>query len=167
MYIFLLILYRLSVLPMPKVYRLALIQPLSKLLWSDRKPMVHRPVCCQFGHLEDVHRNGSLEMPELESHLLAERLVYLSRSLSSDTVWGQKVRFVFPHQVSDPKVEGCRKPKGVAQFTRECRKALRKLPRSSDLSWSGKELYRELVVASTSDPLVERLGWSLEEIRSQ
>ena len=45
--------------------------------------------------------------------------------------------------------------------------ALHRLPRSSDLSQPRKELNRELVVGSTSDPLVERLGWSLRKIRSQ
>ena len=45
--------------------------------------------------------------------------------------------------------------------------ALRKLPESSNLSQPRKELYRELVVGSTSDTLVVRLDWSLGEIRSQ
>ena len=45
--------------------------------------------------------------------------------------------------------------------------ALRNLPWSGNLSRPRKELYRELVVASTSDPLVEQLGWSLGEIRYQ
>ena len=38
---------------------------------------------------------------------------------------------------------------------------------SSDRSRPRKELYWELEVGSASEPLVERLGWSLEEIRSQ
>ena len=45
-----------------------------------------------------------------------------------------------------------------ASFVRKCRKALRKLPKSSDLSRSRKELYRILVVDSASDPLVDRIG---------
>ena len=51
-------------------------------------------------------------------------------------------------------------------FVRECRKALRNLLGSSDLSWPRKELYRELVVGAASDPLSERRGWTAEEIRS-
>ena len=61
-YTFPLIFYQLSVLLLPKVHRLAQIQSLSKLLWSDRKPMVRRQVCCQ------CPRNGGLGMPDLESH---------------------------------------------------------------------------------------------------
>ena len=53
-----------------------------------------------------------------------------------------------------------------ALFVRECRKALRNLLGSSDLSWPRKELYRELVVGSASDPLSEQHGWTAEEIRS-
>ena len=72
----------------------------------------------------------------------------------------------FPRLQSDPKAEGRRKPMGEALFVCECRAALRNLPGSSDLSRPRKELYRELVVGSTSDPLSERRGWRAEEIRS-
>ena len=34
-------------------------------------------------------------MPDLESHWLAKRLAFLSRSLTRDTVWGQKVKKAF------------------------------------------------------------------------
>ena len=47
-YIFPLILYRLSVLSLPKNHRLVLQRSLSKLLWGDRRPMVRRQVCCQY-----------------------------------------------------------------------------------------------------------------------
>ena len=102
------ILYRLSVLPLPKVHRLALIQSLSELLWSDQKPMIYRQVCCQ------RPQNGGLEMPDQESNWLAERLAYLGWSLSRDTVWGQKVRDIFPRSptpklmaVVSPRVPHC------------------------------------------------------------
>ena len=55
---------------------------------------------------------------------------------------------------------------GETPFVRECRAALRNLPGSSDLFWPRKELYRELVVDSASDPLSERRSWTVEEIRS-
>ena len=55
---------------------------------------------------------------------------------------------------------------GKALFVHECRAALRNLPGSSDFSQPQKELYRELVVGSASDPLSERRGWTAEEIRS-
>ena len=66
-----------------------------------------------------------------------------------------------------PLAEGRHKPWGEARFVCECRKALGNFSGSSDLFRSRKELYQELVVGSASDPLVERLGWSLEEVRSQ
>ena len=78
-----------------------------------------------------------------------------------------KVRSVFPRLRSNPEAEGCRRPRDEAPFVRECRRAVRNLPRFSDLSRSRKELYRGLVVGSASDPLVKRPSWSMEEIRSQ
>ena len=44
-----------------------------------------------------------------------------------------------------------------ASFIHKCRKALRKLPGSSDFSRFRKERYREFVAGSASDPFVERL----------
>ena len=49
---------------------------------------------------------------------------------------------------------------GEALFVRECRTALCNLLGSSDLSQPRKELYRERVVGSASDPLGERRGWT-------
>ena len=98
-YLFHLILYRLSVLPLPKVHQLALIHSLSKLLWSDRKLMVRRQVCCQ------RPQNGGLGMSDLESHWFAERLAYMGRSLSRDTVWGQNVWDVFLAWSPTPKLK--------------------------------------------------------------
>ena len=72
----------------------------------------------------------------------------------------------FPRLKSDPKAEGRRRPLGKALFVLECRKVLRNLLGSSDLSRPRKELYRELVVGTASDPLSERCGWTAEEIRS-
>ena len=82
-------------------------------------------------------------------------------------MWRRKASWTFPRLKSDPKAEGRRRPLGEALFVRECRKALRNLLGSSDLSWPRKELYRELEVGSASDPLSERHGWTAEEIRSQ
>ena len=59
-----------------------------------------------------------------------------------------------------------RKPKGEASFVRECRTALRNLSGSSDISRPRKELYRKLVVRSTTDHLSECCGWTAEEVRS-
>ena len=159
-YVFPLILYRLAVIPLPKVHRLALQRSLSRLLWGGARPMVRRQVCIQ------RPRNGGLGMPDLESHWLAERLAYLGRALTGDAVWRLKASRTFPRLKSDPKAEGRRRPLGETLFVRECRTALRNLLGSSDLSRPRKELYRELVVGSASDPLSERRGWTTEEIRS-
>ena len=122
--------------------------------------MVCRQVCIQ------RTRNGSLGMPDLESHWLAERLAYLGRSLTGDAVCRRKGSRTFPCLQSEPKAEGRCKPMGEALFVRECRTALRNLFGPSWLSRPRKELYRELVVGSASDPLSERCGWTAEEIRS-
>ena len=159
-YVFLLILYRLAVLPLPKVNRLALQRSLFRLLRGGARPMVRRQVCIQ------RTRNGCLGMPDLESHWLAERLAYLGRALTGDAVWRLKAGRTFPRLQSDPKAEGRRRPLGETLFVRECRTALRNLLGSSDLSRPRKELYRELVVGSASDPLSERRGWTKEGIRS-
>ena len=114
--------------------------------------MVPRQVCIQ------RTRNGGLSMPYPVSHWLAERLAYLGRSLTGDAVWRRKASRIFPRLNSDSKAEGRRRPLGEALIVRECRKALRNLLGSSDLSWPWKELYRELVVGCASDPLSGRRG---------
>ena len=114
----------------------ALINLVQSKVLEGSKPMVRRQVYCQ------RTRNGGLGMPDLESHWLAERQAYLGWFLPRDTVWGQKVRDVFPCLESDPEAKGRHKPKGAATFTHKYRKALRKRHRSSDLSRSRKELYR-------------------------
>ena len=106
-------------------------------------------------------------MPDLKSRRLAKRLVYLGRSLTKDTVWGLKVRNIFPRLKSNPKAEACCKFGKKTLFVCKCHRALYKLPRSSDLSQSRKELYWELVAGSTADPQKKWLGWSFEEIHSQ
>ena len=120
--------------------------------------MVRRQVCIQ------RTRKGGLGMPDLERHWLAERLAYFGRSLTGDAVWGRKASRTLPCLKSDSNAEGRRKPLDEALFDRECRKALRNLLGSSDLSRPRKGLYRELMVGC--DPLSERRGWTTEEIRS-
>ena len=76
--------------------------------------MVRRQVCIQ------RTRNWGLGMPDLESHWLAERLAYLGRSLTGDSVWRRNASRTFPRLKSDPKAEGRRRPLGEALFVREC-----------------------------------------------
>ena len=122
--------------------------------------MVRRQVCSQ------RLRNGGLGIPDQENHWFTERLAYSARSLSTDVVWRQKASDSFLRFKSDPKVEGRLKLRGEALFVRECRKALRNLFGSNDLSQSRNELYQEVVVGFASDPLVDQLGSSMEEVRS-
>ena len=96
------------VLPLPKAHRLALQRSLSRLLWGGARPMVRRQVCIQ------RTRNGGLGMPDLESHWLAERLAYLDRVLTGDSVWRRKASRTFPRLNSDPKAEGRRRPLGAS-----------------------------------------------------
>ena len=93
-------------------------------------------------------------MPDLESLPLAERLAYLGRSLKTDSLWSLKGRVIVPDLVLCPSAEGRRRPRDESPFVIECRRTLRNLPRSSDLSRTRKELYRGLVVGSAFDPLV-------------
>ena len=122
--------------------------------------MVNRQVCIQ------RTRNGGMGMPDLVIHWLVEIFAYLDRSLSGDTTWRQNASRFFPSLKSNPKAEGRRKPRGEAPFVQECCTALRNLSGSSDLSRPRKELYRELVVGSASDPLNEQRGRTAEEVRS-
>ena len=98
---------------------------------------------------------------------LLKDLHNLGRSLTGDAVLRRKANRTFPRLHSDTKAEGRCKSMGETPFVRECRAALRNLPRSSNLSRPRKALYRELVVGSASDLLSERRGWTVEEIRSQ
>ena len=111
-HIFPLIRYRLSVLPLPKDHRAALIQSLFKLLLKGGSSLVRRKVCYQ------RPCNGGLGMPDLESHRLAERLAYLGRSLTSDAVWSLKVGVAFPDLRLCPEAEGRRRPRGRATSRR-------------------------------------------------
>ena len=102
-----LILYQLSLLPLPKVHWLALIKSLSKLLWRGRKPMFCRQVCCH------RPRNWSLGMPALESHWLAKKTGLSGPIL----IEGHGVGIKGERCLSSPgirhKAEGRRKPKGA------------------------------------------------------
>ena len=159
-YVFPLILYRLSVLPLPEDRLKALERLLFTLLWKGGKPWVRRQVCCQKPF------KGGLGMPDLASHRRAERLSFLNKSVTGEQLWAHKVKESFPNLERDPKVDGFRRPKGDTVFFKECREALRRLPESSDSSQTRKMLYRDLVEGTASDPLGMRLGLSEEELLS-
>ena len=146
-YIFPLLLYRLSVLTLPKSLRLALEQSPSKLLWKGRRPMVRRQVCCQ------CPRNGALRMPHLESNQFTERLAFLGWLLSSDTVWKGKVKEIFPRLKSNPKIEGCHTLRSKTPFFCECHKAIHNIFGSSDFA----QISKGTVLGFTGPPL--RIFW--------
>ena len=96
-----------------------------------------------------------------------QRLKLYKYTGNDQKLWGQKVRAVFLRLKSNTKADGRRRPRDEVPFSCECREVPRKLPGSSNLFRFRKELHRELVVGSASDPMMERLCWSQEEIRSQ
>ena len=153
------VLYQLSHLPDES----RLVQQRSRFiqLRGGWRSMVCGHLCCQRPH------NGGLRMLDLKSHYLTEKLAFLGRSLMDKAVRGRKVEVAFPNLKSNPKAKCCRRQRGETLYLTECRKAIRRLPESSDISRSWKELYRALVKGFTSDPLEERFDWSLEKIPSQ
>ena len=80
--------------------------------------MVRREVCCQ------RPRNGGLGMPDLESHLIDERLAFLGRFLTGDVVLERKIVMVFlilsptprPRAVVGKRVKHCIWPRAVRPF---------------------------------------------------
>ena len=106
-------------------------------------------------------------MPDLAAHKAAERLTFLCRSTTQIVKWMLLVNNAFPRLWESHEAEAKRRPHGESRFLSECRWALRKLPEFSDCSWPRRALYREIVEGAESDPLVERLGLSLVEVRSQ
>ena len=162
MYVFPIILYYLSILPLPGRILSGLTRSLFRVLWRWGHPHVRRETCIQ----RLVH--GGLGMPCLKAHRDAERLSFLSRTLTedADTPWGRKVRANFPELDTQPGAEGLRMPRGECTFLRECRSAIRRFPRSLDLTKSRKALYRELVEGSAQDRFRERLGLTEVDSRS-
>ncbi len=77
-----------------------------------------------------------------------------------------KVGVAFPDLRLCPKAEGRCRPRDEPPFVVECRGALRNLPRSSDISWPRKALYRVLVEGVASDSFVLLLYMSMVKIHS-
>ena len=156
-YVFPMILYRLSVIPLPRDRLKALERLLFTLLWKKAtKAKVLRKVCYQ------RIREGGLGMPDILSHLRAERLSFLIKTMEEEPAWAHKVLSFFPRLSASLTAECRRRPRGQPDFIRECRDALRRisgsLTRFSDLSRSTRRaLYHALVEADVKDPLWERL----------
>ena len=162
-HVFPLILYKLSVIPCEKRVITAIEQLLTLILWKHiRRVRADRTTC----HQRVVH--GGLGMPCIQSHLDACRLAFLAKASNEDseTLWGHKVRALFPRLDYLPGVESRRRPRSESKFHRECRLALARMPRSSDLSTPRRTLYQGLVEGSVKDDYRDRLDNSKEEIHS-
>ena len=153
--IFSLILYRLSVLLL-RAQLLALEWFLFLLLQKESMSIVCPQVCFQ------RHCNGSLPIPDL-----AYPKAGVPVSISDKGFSVEKIRDAFSKLNSQLEAEERHKPWVEALYLRESRRALRELPRSSDISRPRKILYRAVVEESASDSLEEWLSFSLEEIHSQ
>ena len=85
-----LILYQLSVLPLPGARLLALERDLFRFLWKGRRSMVRRHICSQ------RPCNGGIGMLNLTALKDAERLTFLYRSITQENAWQEKIRAIFP-----------------------------------------------------------------------
>ena len=162
-YVFPMILYRLSILPLPAGRFIALERLLFTLLWKGwTKAKVNRKVC--FQRIQD----GGLGMPDLRSHKRAERLSFLARTIEYEPAWAHKVFSCFPLLGASLTAECRRRPRGESLFIHECRDALRGavgfLSRSSDLTrLVRRALYHALVEVGVEDPLWKRLDVTRQE----
>ena len=105
-------------------------------------------------------------MADIENHWFAGRLFYLGRSLPNGTTWKRRASDTFPRFKSDTKAE-CQRKGAKDRFFANAVSPFATLLGPVTFFLSQKELHREIVVGSTSDPLVNWLGWSMEEIRSR
>ena len=110
-------------------------QSLSKLLWSGRKPMVHRLV-----HYQRPQNGGLGCLIRRVSGLLKDWLTW------ADRCWGTRWETHFLDWDPAPKL------KVIISL------GVKHHSPASDLPQSWKELYRESVVGSASDSLEERLS---------
>ena len=132
-----------------------LTQSFSKLFWSGRKLIVYRQVC--YKHTQ----NWGLQC------LIWRATGSLKDWLTwADPCWGIQCgdkRWETPFLAWNPAP----KLKVVVSLrVKHCLPASTIRP-SSNFSLSRKEPYQELVVGSPLDPLMDQLGWSLEEVHSQ
>ena len=123
------------------------------------RPMVPKETCSQ------RPSNGCLEMLDLASHRLAERLSFLRWSLTEDSTSGPKVRVTFPILTFCLEAEGWQRPKEESLFLKECRVSFCKLPWLSNFLRLRMVLYRDLVKGAVLDPLEKRLGEDLHPVK--
>jgi len=169
-YIYPLILYRLSVLPIPSTLLIQLERALFQFIWGKRAPMVRRDICC-------LHPSeGGLGVPSVETRRHTLRLRFLGRAISehdeSGEFWKEDAKKAFPalRSVHSENGEAYRLPRKECSFYRECRYALKVLSRlqlglTADRPPSRKALYQMLVRGAVRDDLIGKLGLTKAEGR--
>ena len=169
-HIYPIIVYRLSVLPLPCTDQLRLEQALFALLWGSKQPVVRREIC-------QLHPSeGGLGMPNITIRQHTLRLNFLDRMCSQDEengkFWKENAKKAFPalRSVHSDEGETRRLPRKECSFYRECRRALKVFSRvaeglSDAQPLSRKALYRLLVRGSVRDDLIETLGLTKWEAR--
>lgn len=88
-YVFPLILCRLVIRPLPANYVKSLHYQLSSLLWDKGRHCVHRQVCVQHSC------EGGLGLPNLRCYQDAERMAFLSQTLTEKSAWNPIVEGTF------------------------------------------------------------------------
>ena len=170
-HIYPLILYRLSVLPLPVTYLVNLERALFQFIWGRRAPMVRREIC--FLHPSE----GGLGVPNVETRRHTLRLTFLGRMCAqhdeTGDFWKEDAKRAFPALKSvhsDDGREAHRLPRNECSFYRECRQALRVFSRvqpslNDTRPLTRKALYQILVRGAVRDDLLEELGVTKQEGR--
>ena len=169
-YIYPLVVYRMSAIPLPCTDLVQLETALFRLLWGHKQPMVRREIC-------QLHpAEGGLGMPHVEKRRHTLRLNFLERMCTQNDgngeFWKEDAKKAFPalRSVRSDCGESARRPRKECSFYRECRHALRAFLRvkeslSDTQSLSRKALYRVLVRVGVQDVQIEGLGLSRGERR--
>lgn len=148
--------------------RKALSCVLASLLWSGRKHQVCKEMVVQ------CTCHGNLGMQHLLCHRhTSSRFVFLHHALTVDLILERSVRVAFSIItiiLSVSRAECLCKPWKQSEFLRECSADLRVFPLYSDLSWSRRLLYPELVEQVTKDCFVagsacRHLSYALSGLR--
>ena len=162
-HIYSLVVYRLSVLPIPPTILFKLERILFQFIWAKRFPLVRREIC--YFHPSE----GGLGVPNVEARHHTFHLTFLDRICSRDTaagsIWKEDAKQSFPllRSVHSADGEAYHLPRCECPFYRECQQALKVLSRlqtglSDSRPLSSRALYCCLVRGAASDGLIGELG---------
>ena len=162
-HIYSLVIYRLSVLPIPCTILFKLERILFQFVWAKRFYLVQREIC--YLHPSE----GGLGVPNVEARHHTLRFTFLDQMCSRDTaagsVWKEDAKQSFPllRSVHPADGEAHRSPRRECPFYRECRHALKVLYQlqtglSDCQPLSIMALYRCLLRGATSDGLIGKIG---------